>query len=74
MISGSTPMLYNIYTSAPPSTVWGDGSGTTQTVNNGYLLGLSGATTNFTAYGSINANQTLAVGAYADSIIVTITY
>lgn len=67
-------MSYNLYTSGPRTTVWGDGSGGTQMIYDGYLLGVGGATTNYTVFGRIPARQNVRGGAYQDNIVVTVTY
>ncbi|MEQ1439345.1 spore coat U domain-containing protein [Fontimonas sp. SYSU GA230001] len=74
MTSGANTLPYNLYTSASRSTVWGDGSGGTSTVSDGYTLGLLLVTRNYTVYGRIPASQNVAAGAYADTIVVTVTY
>jgi spore coat protein U-like protein len=68
---------YNLYTSLAKSTVWGDGSATTGTVSGvGNGLGMPNATQH-TVYGELfnnAANQAVAVGAYSDTITVTVEY
>jgi spore coat protein U-like protein len=72
--SGSGSLSYNLYTTNTYATVWGDGTGATSVVSDGYLLGIGGATLNYTVYGRIPASQNVAAASYADSIIVTVTY
>jgi spore coat protein U-like protein len=73
--SGANTLQYNLYTSNAYSTVWGDGSGSTQ-----YLTGTGNGTANpvpLTVYGLLPdnaANQVAAAGAYSDSILVVIVY
>ncbi|HEU0071255.1 MAG TPA: spore coat U domain-containing protein [Alphaproteobacteria bacterium] len=67
-------MSYNLYTSGARNIVWGDGSGSTQMIYDGYLLGLGGATTNYTVFGHIPARQNVRGGGYQDNIVVTVTY
>jgi spore coat protein U-like protein len=55
-------------------TVWGDGSGATSRVSDGYLLGLGGAVKNYTVYGRAPAMQNVGAATYTDAIIVTLTY
>ena len=68
---------YNLYTSLAKSTVWGDGSATTGTVSGvGNGLGMPNAAQH-TVYGELfnnAANQAVAVGAYSDTITVTVEY
>jgi spore coat protein U-like protein len=66
--NGTNVLSYNLFVDVTRLTIWGDGSGGTQTV--------SGSSTNatFTVYGRIAARQNVKVGAYTDSITVTVTY
>ncbi len=77
MKSGSNALAYNLYTDASYTTIWGDGSSSTQIISSGVTLdalGLSPAQ-NFYVYGRIPGRQTAAIpGVYADTISVTLTY
>jgi len=69
-------LQYNLYTSAGRTVVWGNGSGGTQTVGSSVTpagLGIP-ATKGHTVHGRLPAQQNVRVGAYADSVIVTIDY
>ena len=71
MTSGANLLNYSLYTNAARTTVWGDGSGGTATVSN---TG-SGVAQNFTVYARVPLGQTsVATGAYADTVQVTVTY
>ncbi len=72
MISGSDELLYNLYTTAARTTVWGDGTGATATLG-GAGLGLLSAASH-TVYGRIGIGQDLAPGAYSSTITVTLTF
>jgi spore coat protein U-like protein len=76
MTSGGANVLqYNLYTVAAFGTVFGDGTGTTQTVP-GTGAGV-GTAVQTTVYGQIldsTANQLAVPGNYTDSINVTVTY
>jgi spore coat protein U-like protein len=75
MASGANTLQYNLYTTAALATVFGDGTAGTATVG-GTGAGVATATT-VTVYGQLpdNAtNQTAIVGAYADTITVTVSY
>jgi spore coat protein U-like protein len=74
MKSGTNSLTYNLYTDNTYGTVWGDGSGATSRVSDGYLLGLGGAVKNYTVYGRAPAMQNVGAGTYSDAIIVTLTY
>lgn len=74
MTSGSAILQYQLYTDSARTTVWGDGSGSTATITDGYLLQLLSRTETYPVYGSLFAGQTSAAGSYVDSITVTLTY
>lgn len=71
MTSGGNLLDYSLYTDAPRSNVWGDGTGGTATViNTG-----TGSAQNFSVYGRVPLGQTaVPIGAYSDTVLVTITY
>lgn len=66
MKDGSHTLAYNLYVDTTRVTVWGDGSGTTS-VQSGT------SDTPLPVYGRIRAGQNAYVGAYADTIVVTVT-
>ena len=72
MLSGSNELLYNLFTSAARTTVWGDGSGSTSTVS-GTGAGLLTAATH-TVYGRIGINQDSNPGSYSSTVTVTLTF
>jgi spore coat protein U-like protein len=74
--AGASVLQYQLYANSTRTTPWGDGSGGTQLVAGGLTLGLlAAASVPHTVYGRIPARQTHAVmGAYLDSIVVTVTY
>lgn len=66
---------YNLYTNAARSSVWGDGSGATAVVSDGYLLAvLFPVQRSYSVYGRMPAGQNVAPGSYTDTITVTINY
>lgn len=81
MAAGSSQLQYNLYTNAALTTIWGDGSGGTQTLadqitgscQNPGGHNCSGSQAD-TVYGSIPAQQNVVSGNYSDSIIVTVTF
>ena len=77
MNSGANQLADNLYTDNTYLTIWGDGSGGSQSVPGGILLdvlGLSPPQTHW-IYGRIPGAQTTAVpGGYVDTITVTVTY
>jgi spore coat protein U-like protein len=77
MTFGSFKLLYNLYTSAARTTVWGDGTQSSATVSGtGHGLSTAQAIVE-TVYGQvpdITGNQDLAPGLYTDTIRVTVSY
>lgn len=68
MTGGADLLRYNLFTGPQRITVWGDGSGGSATVQ------ATMQSQDFTIYGTIPARQNVAAGAYADTVVVTITY
>lgn len=73
MTGTTTPMSYNLYLDGGWLTVWGDGTGGSQTKSDGYLLGVN-VTTTYTVYSKLPAKQLVAAGSYADNVMITISY
>jgi spore coat protein U-like protein len=75
MASGANRLQYNLYTTAPLTSVFGDGTGSTLTVAG---TGAGVATANsVTVFGQLpdNAtNQAAVPGSYSDTITVTVSY
>jgi spore coat protein U-like protein len=76
MANGSQRLQYNLYTDSARMTVWGDGSGGSQTLSDSVTIVLLGGTSNdHPVYGRIPRGQTsLPPGAYSDTVTVTVTY
>ncbi len=76
MSSGANHVNYNLYLDSARATVWGDGTGSTQTQSGASGTIINGTYSNtFTVYGRILSNQTSTQpGSYSDSITVTVTY
>jgi spore coat protein U-like protein len=68
MTSGLHQLLYNLYTDATLSTIWGDGTGHSAMVSDTQLLATH------TVYGRIPARQNPHVGVYGDTIVITLTF
>lgn len=69
MASGSYSINYNLYRDAARTTVWGDGSGSTAVVSD------SATSATYPVYGRIPGSQSSAgVGAYSDTITVTVSF
>lgn len=73
LTQGVDRLNYNLYTDNSRTTIWGTGANGTSTMS-APLNGLLFFSQSVTVYGRIPANQWVRTGAYADSIIVTITY
>lgn len=68
MTSGLHQLLYNLYIDATLNTVWGDGTGHTAVVGDTQSAAI------YTVYGRIPARQNAHVGAYGDTIVITLTF
>jgi spore coat protein U-like protein len=73
--SGANLLNYNLFTSNTYTLIWGDGGSSTRllTVNLNVPANAS-RTANRTVFGRIPAAQDPVPGAYADTIVVTVTY
>jgi spore coat protein U-like protein len=73
MVKGSDQLLYNIYLDAARTVIWGDGSGGTQAF---FARNPQGNNQDLTVpiFGRVPARQDLGVGAYTDTIIVTLNF
>lgn len=69
-------LQYNLYTTAARATVWGNGSGGTQTVAGAVGGAFSGQPTprNFPVFGRLPAGQDPNLGLHSDIITVTVTF
>ena len=76
MRSGTDSLGYNLYTDAARSQVWGDGSGTSRTVAGSMRLnpGHPQDANPHTVHAGAPALQDVGVGAYSDTVLMTITY
>ena len=74
MLNGSSPLSYNLYTTATYSNVWGDGSGSTTVISGSALLSIGTSVYPYTVYGRILAGQDSAAGAFMDTIVVTLNF
>jgi spore coat protein U-like protein len=68
MTSGLHQLLYNLYTDATLNTVWGDGTGHSAFVSDTQSAAI------YSVYGRIHARQNAHVGAYGDTIVITLTF
>ncbi|HJD56274.1 MAG TPA: spore coat protein U domain-containing protein [Rickettsia endosymbiont of Pyrocoelia pectoralis] len=71
--SGANVMNYNLYKDSGYSQILGNGTSSTVTITDSYLLGLGPVTRNYTIYASLPANSLAAAGSYQDTITATVT-
>jgi len=69
--AGADTVNYNLYRDSGRTQIWGDGTGSTFSVSGTSVIS-SGVVS--TIYGRIPAHQNARVGAYGDSITVTVLY
>jgi len=76
MLSGANKLSYNLFFDAAYTQIRGNGTGGSQTGGASLTLNPGNPTQSATSviYGRIPAGQDVAAGAYADTIVVTITY
>jgi spore coat protein U-like protein len=76
MQGGGDTLGYNLYTTTTHSVVWGDGSGSTQTIAGSMKLtnGNPSNTNTHTVFGQIAPLQDVAVANYQANVTVTVTY
>ena len=67
-------LSYNLYTDAARTLVWGDGTGASRVVADGYAIQGRGVTRSYPVYGRIPSRQNVAPGRYVDSLVVTLEY
>jgi spore coat protein U-like protein len=68
---GGTELLYNLYTNAARSVIWGDGvTGASVPLR----VGRNGRVESRTVYARIPPRQPAAPGSYLDTVVVTFTY
>lgn len=71
MTSGAETLSYNLYREATYQTIWGDGTGGTQTHT---ALATILFPTTVTVYAQLPAGQNVAAGSYGDSVVATIIF
>lgn len=67
---GAESLYYNLFLDAARSTVWGNGTGGTQT----YVTDPGKEDVTVTIYGRIPPEQDISFGSYADAVTVTINF
>lgn len=76
MTRGASTLIYNLYTTAARTTIWGNGTGGTGRISaTGILVTpLTPHNATYQVYGRIPARQVIPIGAYIDTIVATVTY
>lgn len=73
LTKGASTLAYNLFSDSAYGQVWGNGTGGSTQVSQTFTSLLIVDRT-LTVYGRIPAGQNVPAGAYADTIIVTVTY
>jgi len=71
MRNGAEVLSYNLYQDATYQTIWGDGTGGSQTYT---ALATVVFPTTVTVYGRVPAGQNVGVGSYSDAVVATIIF
>jgi len=72
---GSYELEYNLYTNVSRTIIWGDGKGSTATVDDSYVFPvLCCVTRNYTIYGRIDAGQNVVPAIYSDTVVVGVDF
>jgi len=75
MSSGTKATLkYNLYVDAARSLVWGDGNGGTVNIVGDHRLVGSTVTKHYAVYGRIFGGQSVPIGVYGDSILISLDF
>jgi spore coat protein U-like protein len=69
MHSSNDALIYNLYTSAARSVVWGDGSGSSSV-----MAAPKNQNTSLTIFGNIPEGQDPAAGSYVDTILISVDF
>ena len=74
---GNNQLNYNIYTNTNRTSIWGNGTQSSTTISNSYVLSRQEypqKTDNFTTYARAPGSQNLPSGVYNDTITVTVNF
>ncbi len=74
MTSGSDTLTYNLYKDGAHSQIWGDGSGGSVVVSNGFLIGLGNTSMTDTIHARAPAASTAKPSVYTDTITATVVW
>lgn len=67
-------LAYNLYSDAARSLVWGDGSGGTQVLRDGFAVPNVLVQRRYPIYGRLPARQNVPPGMYVDTLVVSVDY
>ena len=73
MLKGTEPLTFNLYLDAARTTIWGDGTGGTQTFFEHNPQGNNKDIT-ITIYGRVPAGQDVSAGTYTNTVTATINF
>ena len=73
MVNGADQLFYNLYLDAARTIIWGDGTGGTQSFFIGNPQG-NNQDLSMPIFGRIPSSQNVKVGAYSDTITVTLSF
>ncbi|MDB5707223.1 MAG: putative secreted pili protein [Sphingomonas bacterium] len=68
MSNGRSPLAYNLYVDPQHTIIWGDGTGSSNSVP------AQGEVVTLPLYGAIPARQNVTAGSYSDTLVVTVSY
>lgn len=74
LTNGSFNLNYNLYTDAGRTLIWGDTTGGTSEVSDGYTSIILNTIKLYTVYGQIPIHQVIGSGLYSDSIVATVIF
>jgi len=75
MVSGTTPLVYNLYRDSECTQVWGDNTSGTYSVTDSMTLTTTSSTKNYVVYSRIASGQnTDPAGSYTDSLLINLNY
>ncbi|HJD60152.1 MAG TPA: spore coat U domain-containing protein [Rickettsia endosymbiont of Omalisus fontisbellaquei] len=73
MASGANRLNYNLYKNAAFTQILGNGTSSTVTITDSYLISLGPVTRNYTIFASLPSQSPAFAGTYQDTITATVT-
>jgi spore coat protein U-like protein len=74
MMDGPQLLKYNLFLDSAQQQIWGDGTGGTTMMSDGYPIGATQVIKNYAVHGALPIQQNKPAGSYVDSVTVTVTY